>query len=37
MSNPTNVPFKGTKEQEEKIISTIMNDEVPSNLEKYYE
>lgn len=26
-----------TKEQEEKIINTIMNDEVPSNLEKYYE
>lgn len=26
-----------TKEQEEKIINTIINDEVPSNLEKYYE
>ena len=26
-----------TKEQEEKIINTIMNDNVPTNLEKYYE
>ena len=28
---------KVTKEQEEKIIKTVMNDEVPTNLEKYYE
>ena len=28
---------KITKEAEEKIISTIMNDKVPSNLDKYYE
>ena len=27
---------KVTKEQEEKIISTVMNDEVPTNLDKYY-
>lgn len=26
-----------TKEQEEKIINTIVNDQVPENLEKYYE
>lgn len=26
-----------SKEQEEKIISTIVNDKVPENLEKYYE
>ena len=35
LSNITGKPV--TKEQEEKIINTIMNDEVPSNLEKYYE
>ena len=28
---------KVTKEQEEKIINTVMNDKVPSNLDKYYE
>lgn len=28
---------KVTKEQEEKIIDTVMNDKVPTNLEKYYE
>ncbi len=28
---------KVSKEQEEKIISTIMNDKVPENLDKYYE
>ena len=28
---------KVTKEQEEKIINTVMNDQVPSNLDKYYE
>ena len=27
---------KVTKEQEEKIINTVMNDQVPSNLDKYY-
>ena len=27
---------KVTKEQEEKIINTVMNDKVPSNLDKYY-
>ena len=26
-----------TKEQEAKIIDTVMNDKVPTNLEKYYE
>ena len=26
-----------TKEQEEKIISKVLNDEVPTNLDKYYE
>ena len=26
-----------TKEQEDKIIDTIMNDKVPSDLDKYYE
>ena len=25
-----------TKEQEEKIINTIMNDKVPTNIDKYY-
>lgn len=25
-----------TKEQEEKIINTVINDEIPQNLEKYY-
>ena len=25
-----------TKEQEEKIINTVMNDKVPTNLDKYY-
>lgn len=28
---------KVTKEQEEKIINTVMNDQVPQNLDKYYE
>ena len=28
---------KVTKEQEEKIINTVMNDKVPQNLDKYYE
>ena len=28
---------KVTKEQEEKIINTVMNDKVPKNLDKYYE
>lgn len=28
---------KVTKEQEEKIIKTVINNEVPTNLEKYYE
>ena len=28
---------KVTKEQEEKIINTVMNDKVHSNLDKYYE
>lgn len=28
---------KVSKEQEEKIISTVINDKVPTNLEKYYE
>ncbi len=28
---------KVTKEQEEKIINTVMNDKVPTNLEKYYD
>ena len=28
---------KVTKEQEEKIISTVMNDQVPTNMEKYYD
>lgn len=28
---------KVTKEQEAKIIDTVMNDKVPTNLEKYYE
>lgn len=27
---------KVTKEQENKIIKTIMNDEVPNNIDKYY-
>ena len=27
---------KVTKEQEEKIINTVMNDKVPTNLDKYY-
>lgn len=26
-----------TKEQEEKIINTVINDKVPTNLENYYE
>jgi len=26
-----------TKEQEEKIINAVVNDQVPKNLEKYYE
>lgn len=26
-----------TKEQEDKIISKVLNDEVPTNLDKYYE
>ena len=28
---------KVTKEQEEKIINTVMNNQVPQNLDKYYE
>lgn len=28
---------KVTKEQEEKIINTVINDKIPSNLDKYYE
>ena len=28
---------KVTKEQEEKIINTVINDKVPNNLENYYE
>ncbi len=28
---------KVTKEQEEKIINTVMNDKVPTNLDKYYD
>ena len=28
---------KVTKEQEEKIINTVINDQVPQNLDKYYE
>ena len=28
---------KVTKEQEEKIINIIMNDKVPTNLDKYYD
>ena len=28
---------KVTKEQEEKIISTVMNDQVPTNLDQYYD
>ena len=28
---------KVTKEQEEKIINTVMNDEVPQNIENYYD
>ena len=35
LSNITGKPV--SKEQEDKIISAIMNDEVPSNLEKYYD
>ena len=27
---------KVTKEQEEKIINTVMNDNVPANIDKYY-
>ena len=27
---------KVTKEQEEKIINTILNDKIPNNLDKYY-
>ena len=27
---------KVSKEQEEKIINTVMNDEVPQNIDKYY-
>ena len=28
---------KVTKEQEEKIINTVLNDQVPTNMEKYYD
>jgi hypothetical protein len=28
---------KVTKEQEEKIINTVINDKVPTNLDKYYD
>ena len=28
---------KVTKEQEEKIIKAVMNNEIPNNLDKYYE
>ncbi len=27
---------KVTKEQEEKIINTVLNDKIPNNLDKYY-
>ena len=35
LSNITGKPV--TKEQEEKIINTVMNDKVPTNIDKYYE